>query len=314
MTQDEKNAVIRVLRSVPFTKIVLMNCLNNFNTESMLAEIAKYCSHFSILNQPPINSNNEVYHYPYFVAEFDGTRFPQLKSTDRYLFINCPRHSETFLDYAKVADILLNISTVEHADLQKLNVSPSEAVNAIDELGENMINLLRSQGCLKTLNAVVGWDKVHQSKYKDLKFYFKRLLEEDFPDSKTQFLQQDSDLIKLLIDLQNLGVSNFEWRKDRGYFLVDKVEFSNEDGLSKRVYLSGHLKNNFTTDELVHITGVGDFKIESISGMLSSKADSIMMMKPCTSPHPFELFSTDPANIIKEVQRKLKRRAYNAGG
>lgn len=307
MSQEEKIAIQKLLRNAQFTKVVLVNCLNRFNAEGLLTEVAKYCSRFSILNQTPVNPNNTVYNYPYYIAEFDSGKYPQLKNSDRYLFINCPRDSETFLDFAKVADMLLNISTVDHVDIETLNVKPGDAVNAIDEIGENMINLLRSQGYLKTINAIVGWDNIPRSKHKDVKFYFKRLFEEDFPESKTQFIEQELDMIKLLIDLQNLVPSIFEWRKERGYFLADKIEYCHEHGQPKRVYLSGHLKNNLTTEELVHITGIGDFKVESISGILSNNHDSIMIMKPCISHHPFELFSTDPANTIKEDKSKLIR-------
>ena len=287
---------------------MLINALNNFNSEALLAEISKYCSTFTIGTSLTNGEGNLVFNYPYYTTEFDSRKFPQLKNNDRYLFINCPRNSEIFLDFAKIADIILNVSTVEHVDLLNINVKPSDAVNAIDDIGENIINIMRAQGCLKAINVIVGWDKLQQSKHKDVKFYFKRLFDEDFPESKTHFLQQSSDLLKMLTDLQNIDTSQIEWRKERGYFLVDKVEFSNIAGQAKKIYLSGHLKNNITTEELVHITGIGDFKIEAISGTLSNKHDSITIMKPVYSHHPFDLFGDDISNVIKETKGMFKRK------
>lgn len=294
------------MKNAEFTKIVLVNALNDFNAEIVLAEISKFCSHFGPVNRTVVDTRNTMFCYPYYEAVFDTSRFPQLKNSEKYMFIHCPRNSEIFLDFAKVADLLLNISTVEHVNIPRLNIKPSDSVNAIDEIGENMINLLRGQGYLKTLNAVVGWEKIQQNKHKDVKFYFKRLFEEDFPESKTHFLQQETDVVKLLMDLQNLYPFHFEWRKERGYFLVDKLELTTEVDQPKKVYLSGHLKNNLTVEELVHITGIGDFKIDSITGILSNSHDSFMLMKPAVSHHPLDLFSADPSNIVKETKTKTQ--------
>ena len=71
-------------------------------------------------------------------------------------------------------------------------------------------------------------------KLKDIKFYFKRLLEEDFPTTRVKFLEKSDDMVKFLIDLININFSEFEWRNSRGYFLVDKIESCS---MNKKVYL-----------------------------------------------------------------------------
>ena len=92
---------------------------------------------------------------------------------------------------------------------------------------------------------------------------------------------------------------------------MDKIELSDEAGQEKKVYLSGHLKNNLTMEELIHITGIGDFKVDSISGVLANNHDSIMLMKPCVSHHPFDLFSSDITNMIKENKSEFIRCRWN---
>lgn len=49
-----------------------------------------------------------------------------------------------FLDYCKAADFLINLSTVEYTDLQRMNIKPADSINAIDALGIKCINLIKS--------------------------------------------------------------------------------------------------------------------------------------------------------------------------
>lgn len=301
LTEEDRNMFANVINKGKYTKIVLLNCLNDYDLSLFIQEIAKFCEKIGVNDYPLINENNKSLKFPYYLAEFNKTKFAQLKGNEKLLFIVCPRSSKMFLDFAKVSDLLINISSVEYVDFNRLNIRPGESLNAIDDLGEETINLLRAQGHLKTINAIVGWANIPQTKHKDVKFYFKRLFEEEYTESKTHFLQSQNDMIKLLMDIQNIGESEIEWRKERGYFLTDSVELGIDNG-SKTVLLSGFLKNGLTTQEHVHITGVGDFKVDRIIGRawLRNKG-YVSLVKECNESHPFEVFS-NTNELIKEQQ------------
>lgn len=286
------------------TKIVLFNCLNNCDLNSLIQEISKYCITLKENSFPAIQNNSNIFKYPYYIAEFNKAKYSQLKSGDRLLFVACPRNSETFLDFAKVADLLVNVSGVEFADLKQINVNPAEFINAIDDQGEKTINLLRAQGTLRTINAVVGWNKIPLKNHKDVKFYFKRLFEETYPSSKTHFLQSPNDIIRFLMDVQNSSDSVIEWRKERGYFLADSVELITDNN-QKKVLLSGFLKNGLSTEELVHVTGVGDFKVDRILGRVMLKnGETFSSMKECFSSHPLEIYS-EGNNLVTEQTKNM---------
>ena len=76
--------------------------------------------------------NDGIYQAGFPLVEMNTEKFSQLKSEDYYLFIPCPRLDDYFLDYCKVADMVINISTVEYTDLQKMNVKPADSIKAID--------------------------------------------------------------------------------------------------------------------------------------------------------------------------------------
>lgn len=100
-----------------------------------------------------------------------------------------------------MADVLVNLSSVQYIDFERLNVKPSESMNAIDELGVKCINLINSQGALETINLIVGFDQIPQSKAKDAKFYFKRQFALEFPEDRTIFLDKMDNLTMFLLFL-----------------------------------------------------------------------------------------------------------------
>ena len=52
-----------------------------------------------------------------------------------YRFINCPRDLNSYLNYLKISDFQINLSSTNYINYELLNIDPSNNLNAIDELG-----------------------------------------------------------------------------------------------------------------------------------------------------------------------------------
>ncbi len=239
------------------------------------------------------------------LVSFDSDRFPQLKKKNElYQFINCPRDLETFLDYAKVADCVITVSTMGLIDLQNLNKIPSDSLNVIDDLGNKAISLLRAQGHLPVISTFVEPPSADSSKLKDIKFYCKRLMSEEFgEDNKAFFFEKQDDMLKFLLDLQNVARPLIQWRSKRGFFLADKVEFICDGTVDpmtgvqhvNEVLLSGFLKNSWGPENWGHITGYGDFISPKIVGDLEKRnGPQARFVKEAKQIDDAEIFSANP--------------------
>jgi hypothetical protein len=148
-------------------------------------------------------------------------------------------------------------------------------MNVVDELGNKAISLLRAQGHLPVISTFIDFPTKDTSKMKDIKFYCKRLMAEEFGDeTKTHFFEKSEDFLKFLLDLQNISRSRLQWRDQRGYFLTDKVEFLTDPSSPQQVneiLLSGYLKNLWGPENIGHITGYGDFVTGKVVGDLQRK-------------------------------------------
>lgn len=63
----------------------------------------------------------------------DVGEFPQLKSKDKYIFISCERDDSQIIEFAKVADVIINLSDASFVNYNQLNVNPKDHLNAIDD-------------------------------------------------------------------------------------------------------------------------------------------------------------------------------------
>ena len=295
LTQEEKKFLKNA--RVQNAKIVLVFSLNNYDCKKIVEEIiTNYCK--EIPKTKSNVENNIIFNYKYSIVEFNSSKFPQLKSKEKFILIPCPRNEDIFLDFCKVADILLPVTSVEHIDFENLNKNPGDSLKAIDEIGHKSINYMRPQGYLNSISCVVGLDKVNKKKLKDVKFYFRRLLEEDFPSSKVNFLEKKDDVLKFLMDLMNCNVTEFEWRKKRGYYLVDKIEACSQN---KKVYLSGYLKNSWAVNENVHITGIGDFQPQHILCEIKKNNKTVLnYFKTNENLDDFSIYNTEGTDVITE--------------
>lgn len=76
------------------------------------------------------------------------------------------------------------------------------------------------------------------------------------------------------MSLCQLNARVMPWREQRGYFMVDSIR--SENGLA---LVSGFVKNSFAVNELIHITGLGDFAPKGFS-MEVLGSDETFMIQP----------------------------------
>jgi len=281
LTDEEKEFVSKIINVNLSPKVILFFPMNATDCGAIIESlISGFCHQLG--PKPACAVGSMVNYFPnQKFASFDSERFPQLKKKNEfYQFINCPRDLEAFLDFAKIADCVITVSTMGLIDLKNLNKTPSDSLNVIDDLGNKAISLLRAQGHLPVISTFIDTPTTDSSKLKDIKFYCKRLMGEEFgEDNKSFFLEKQEDLLKFLLELQNVARPNIQWRSKRGYFLADKVEFICDGTINPatgtnnvtEVLLSGYLKNSWGPENWGHITGYGDFISPKIVGDLEKR-------------------------------------------
>jgi pre-rRNA-processing protein TSR1 len=63
---------------------------------------------------------------------------------ESFLFISCDRSDmQKILDYGKVADIICPVLSCKDCKVDKLNLDPYIESNAYDDIGYNLLSLLR---------------------------------------------------------------------------------------------------------------------------------------------------------------------------
>ena len=281
MTDEEKEFVSKVVSPNLSPKVILFFPMNATDCGAVIESLVSGFCHQA--SPKPVCAPGSIVNYipNQTFASFDSERFPQLKKKNElYHFINCPRDLEIFLDFAKVADCVVTVSTLGLIDLKNLNNTPSDSLNVIDDIGNKAISLLRAQGHLPVISTFIENPTTDSSKIKDIKFYCKRLMAEEFGvENKSFFLEKQEDLLKFLLDLQNVARPYIQWRSKRGYLLTDKVEFISDGTMNPvngnpnvtEVLLSGYLKNSWGPENWGHITGYGDFISPKIVGDLEKR-------------------------------------------
>ena len=87
-------------------------------------------------------------------------------------------------------------------------------------------------------------------------------------------LEKESDIAGLLRVLDSCGLVGKGWKEQRGYLLADHVEKSPNNSLVVGGFVKGSCIN---ANQLVHVTGFGDYQIEKIEIVdLRTKAKSMV--------------------------------------
>lgn len=287
-------------------KIVLLFAMNENEIGNYIQQIVNNFAE-SLGNKTSLANGNSISAFGnHFLVNFNSLTYPSFKNVDPVFFVSCPRNLESFLNYLKVADFVIGVSTVKYVDWANLNKTPADAINVIDELGNRAISLMRAQGQLPFVSNVIDFDKLDAPKKKTAKFYISRLIDEEFGKlGSCFFIEKNEDLIRTILHMQNTKKVTQTWRDTRGYFLVDKVELQTSDSIAnlKLLKLSGYLRNSWGPDNVAHITGYGDFQQYVIEGELESKGNTqFKMCKNAFDPDDFRVVNNQGSTMNFENQ------------
>lgn len=174
-----------------------------------------------------------------------------LSAKQRMTLINVPRDVTSILDMSKVADILLLVVPAEEG---------------IDEVGEKLISLLKSQGLPNVFGIIEGLDKVPEKNRHNLKKDHIRIFNQNFPEEPRVLpLDSAADAAQVIRFIENCTIRTVHWREKRPYMLVDHIDSVEKHSEFGTVRVSGYLRGGFmSANQLVHIPGVGDFQLKKI--------------------------------------------------
>jgi pre-rRNA-processing protein TSR1 len=195
-----------------------------------------------------------------------------------------PRDTNAVLDIAKVADIVVFVlgATAEGDDID------------IDEFGTHALTVLKAQGMPAALGMQVGLAGLAPKKAQALRKlgarFFATALGDDCKVIGLDTVEEAQSFFRWVAS--DMKLKPLAWRDARPYLLAEQVQFtpnaavaavpaigqfsfapaaapaaaSTTGTLSVRGYLRGD--NPLSADQLLHITGYGDFQIERIEGRI----------------------------------------------
>ena len=193
------------------------------------------------------------------------------KGKERLSIIITKREVYNIMDICKVADVVIFVSSCRNTDVSNWKLDPDKFSHSIDDFGYNILSMLRAQGLPSHLCLIQDLELINQKSRNDIKKLFSRYFESELSPEKIFALQNVVDLsvISQVDEYKNLIrnlcgmniLTNLEIRKHRSFMLAEKVNL-NENG---KFEMSGYIKGNtLNIKNYIHITGFGDYQIESI--------------------------------------------------
>lgn len=192
------------------------------------------------------------------------------KGKERLTVVCSDRTTISVLDYCKVADLIIFVSSCKSKhDLKLIKKDPYKAVNAIDEIGYNLISSIKTQGLLPHIAVIQDIDVIEDNHHHSVIKLYTRYLESVLTPNKVINIKDDIDDIKSLVRTVS-AINSYEesinLRKHRSYMLCDTYyaeESKNKDknNLVVKGYIKGNTLNNFN---YIHLTGFGDYLVQEV--------------------------------------------------
>lgn len=197
------------------------------------------------------------------------------KKEMRFTFVQCTRDPVMVADVAKVADVIYFVTNPS---------DPDDPTLAVDMTGNHFMQLVKAQGLPTIFGVTQGISRLdtqkrQQAVSKLATKYFEAQFDED---TKTFPCDNDADITNLLRWTAIHKQREVVWRDERAHLLAEHLSFTPDQTNSQssgngddtmaptgRLTLTGFLRGNrgLSANQLVHITGVGDFPISSIHGL-----------------------------------------------
>ncbi|KAJ3693976.1 hypothetical protein LUZ60_009456 [Juncus effusus] len=164
------------------------------------------------------------------------------------------------MEMAKVADLIAFVVSAN-----SLYVNNSEGL--IDPFGAQCLSLLRSVGLPSTSVLIRDLPQDMKSKNEAKKISILSLSPEMPEDCKYFTADTKEDLHKFMWLFKEQHLSSPHWRTQRPYIMSSEVNMDSAEGNSGicTLVVSGYLRaHNLSPNQLVHVTGAGDFQLSKI--------------------------------------------------
>lgn len=243
------------------------------------------------------SQQHEIYKLP------DGTRA---------IFKSIPRTELSVLDYSKIADCFIFVFSCKNADLSKAKLDPTSCC-AFDETGYKLLSALKTQGFPQVLGTLQDLSLHSEKKQKEARKLYNRFYLSEVPEGgKLQPITKTAEILQSLSTaLRNSP--EIPYKAFRSYFFAHNVWC--QDGVCE---FTGVLKGtgNLNVNQLVHVTGVGDFSMLSLrtpnAEFLPDNPESIVCEK---EPDPFAAEQTWPeeSELTEAFSRLQVKTDHNIG-
>jgi len=200
----------------------------------------------------------------------------------RFTFVKCARDPIFVADACKVADVVVFVMAPCATSFNE----ESEDTFA-DPLGNHFIQLVKAQGVPTVMGVVQGLPQVFPDEPKKREASFniaKRWFGSAFTsDIKVHQVDSAKEVEDFLRAAHNLRMKEVHWRDERAHILTEYIEFEHNNpeagGMEEEetksgssatgtLRVTGFLRGNrgLSANQLVHVTGVGDFQVRAIYG------------------------------------------------
>ncbi|KAI4389633.1 hypothetical protein MLD38_001839 [Melastoma candidum] len=204
----------------------------------------------------------------------------------------------TCMEMAKVADLIAFV-----ASGNSYCEDEDSASYYIDSFGNQCLSVFRGLGLPSTV-VLIRDLPLEMKRRHDLKKIFRSSLTSEFPEDCRFFSADTKDELHKFIWLfreQKLSVP--VWRTQRPYLLAQEVDLLREDHdpENSTLILTGYIRaHGLSVNQLVHISGVGDFQLKKIDVLkdpfplnarkngdaMNFEEDSHMLVMRCLGPDP----------------------------
>eukprot|EP00808_Paulinella_micropora_P001593 g58742.t1 len=209
------------------------------------------------------------------------------KRNQHYVFYNIPREATVVLDVAKVVDILVLVTC------------PNEEGDELgdDALAQHCLTILKAQGLPATIATIQGLATLPDKKQHALRKLAGRYFATALGEAGQRILSVDSaeHAVQLHRWLAHLNMREVSWRQHRPYMLAEGWRWQPHDAAAEHstgtLLVSGFLRAGSTpsskalsANQLVHLTGYGDFQLSKIERVLDEQPPA--SAADCSTPWP----------------------------
>ena len=210
------------------------------------------------------NTNNSIPDNASFVGIIPNSI---VKCKERINLIISPRNIHSCLDYCKIADLIVFVSSSKaNHDCKKLNKDPYTSVNPIDNIGYETLSAIRAQ-CLPNHIAIIQdldlIDNKYRSDFKKLytRYFQTELLSEKILVINNKFNKDEyCSLLRTITTSYGLQDTSNNLRKHRSYMLCHKAYNENNN-----IVVEGYIRGNtIGINSYCSLTGFGNYLVLNV--------------------------------------------------